>query len=262
MISDQYPYLYETHLHTNRGSKCGNSTPREMVEANIAAGYAGMFVTDHNWGGNCGIERSAYHWGDYIRAFASGYEEAREYGASVGFSVFWGYEAGFGNGLGCPGTEVLVYGVTPQWLMDHPEIETMPLPEHCALVRSAGGLIVHAHPFREREYIPEIRLFPRDVCAVEAVNAGHSRPETKENVPEFDRRAIAYAKEHHFPVTAGSDIHCHGDIRGAGVAFAAPLENDLDYCRRILSHSDYVVTNGYLVFDNRGNLLPDKPTWK
>ena len=50
-IRKEYPYLYETHLHTSEGSACGRSTGREIAEACKEYGYAGIFVTDHNWGG-------------------------------------------------------------------------------------------------------------------------------------------------------------------------------------------------------------------
>lgn len=259
-MREQYPFLYETHLHTNVGSKCGRNTPAEMVDAAKAFGYAGIFITDHNWGGNCGVERRAFQWAAYIREFSRGYTEAKKRGDEVGLQVFWGYEAGFGRGLGSPGTEVLVYGVTPQWLAEHPEIESMTLPEHCAFVRKAGGMIVHAHPFREREYIPEIRLFPHSVDAVETVNAAHSGPLTGNPQPEFDERALRYARQNGLPMTAGSDIHST-DLPGGGVAFPTRLASEQDYCRRILTRADCVLTNGLQVFDRGGNLLPGAPDW-
>ena len=51
-IKEQYPYLYETHLHTLEGSACAHCTAKEMVKACKAYGYTGIFVTDHNWGGS------------------------------------------------------------------------------------------------------------------------------------------------------------------------------------------------------------------
>ena len=260
-MKEKYPYLYETHLHTMEGSKCGKSTAAEMVDAAKAFGYTGIFVTDHNWGGNCRVVRDDYEWEDYIREYSQGYEEAKKRGDEVGLQVFWGYEAGFAKGLGCDGTEVLIYGLSPRWLMDHPEVEKMTITEHCAYARAAGAMVVHAHPFRERSYIPEVRLFPDSVDAVEAVNAAHSGPGLANPHPEFDERALAYAREHDFPLTAGSDIH-RSDLPGGGVAFPERLESVQDYCRRILSGKDYVLTNGIQVFDSHGDLLPEEPDWK
>lgn len=53
----EYPYLYETHLHTMEGSACAHCSGEEMAKACKAAGYTGIFVTDHNWGGNTAVNR-------------------------------------------------------------------------------------------------------------------------------------------------------------------------------------------------------------
>ena len=55
-IKEAYPYLYETHLHTSQGSACGKAEGAQMARACKAAGYTGIFVTDHNWGGNTAVE--------------------------------------------------------------------------------------------------------------------------------------------------------------------------------------------------------------
>ena len=45
-------YKYETHLHTKEGSACGTSFGAEYIQAFYDAGYSGIFVTDHFFGGN------------------------------------------------------------------------------------------------------------------------------------------------------------------------------------------------------------------
>ena len=151
MITKEYPYLYETHLHTMHGSKCGKNSGREMVDAANAAGYTGIFITEHNWGGNTIVDKKL-PWEQWVAAFIQGYYETRDYGDSVGIDVFWGYEAGF-----C-GTEFLIYGFDPHWLFQHPQLRELPLKEHLALVRAEGGMVIHAHPFRTASYIPSIQL--------------------------------------------------------------------------------------------------------
>ena len=37
-------------------------------------------------------------------------------------------------------------------------------------------MVVHAHPFREEAYIPDVRLFPEFVDGVEGLNATHTSP--------------------------------------------------------------------------------------
>lgn len=245
-----YPYLYETHLHTNQSSACAWASGYDMAAACHAQGYAGIFVTDHNWGGNTCTDRSL-PWEQWVAEFAKGYLDARRYADEhPDFDVFFGYEAGFA------GTEFLIYGISPQWLTDHPEIWDASLEAHLRMVRRAGGMVIHAHPYREEWYIPEIRLFPELVDGVEGVNATHScSKSTCHNKKEYDHRAIAYARSHNLPMTAGSDIHST-NLFGGGVAFRRRLTSVEDFCRAIRADEDRLLTNGDEFFDKNGFPIP------
>lgn len=153
------------------------------------------------------------------------------------------------------GAEFLIYGVDKEWLIAHPEIKNASVEEQYRLIHGAGGLVVHAHPFREAGYIPEIRLFPEYVDGVEAINATHSSSMSQHhNNPEFDVRATAYAREHGLPMTAGSDIHDTSLLRG-GMAFKRKIESIEDYCHAVLAGEDYILTNGDHWFDKKGTRL-------
>ena len=259
MHRKNYPYLYETHLHTSMGSACAHNTPEEMVRAAKKMGYAGIFITEHNWRGNSSVDRSL-SWEDWVDGMAASYYAAKEEGEKIGLSVFFAYEAGF-FGLPYHGVEFLVYGLTPEWLKAHPQLKDMDAQEHLALVRNAGAMAVHAHPFREASYIPQAYLFPDDVDGVEVINANHSnsRRLSKHN-PSYDEMAIQYARKHQLPMVAGSDMHSD-QLLGGGVAFARRLENAQDYGRAVLGGEDYLLTNGELVWDQQGNPLPGQADW-
>lgn len=242
----EYPYLYETHLHTCQSSRCARNTGEEMAKACKAAGYTGMIVTEHNWYGNNCLD-SDLPWEQWVEQFCKGYENAKAWGDENDFDVFFGYEANYA------GTEFLIYGVDKQWLMVHPEIKDATMEEQLSLIHEAGGLVVHAHPFREEPYIPEVRLFPEYVDAVEAINATHSNPlSTSHNNPMWDELAIAYAKKHHLPMTAGSDVHGI-QILGGGVACKKRLTSIQDYCRLIRSRENYLLTNGDEYYNKSGD---------
>lgn len=247
-FNKDYPYLYETHLHTSQGSACGHNTGYEMAKAAHEAGYAGIIVTDHNWGGNTAVDRSL-PWKEWVAAFAVGYHDAKRYGDANDFDVFFGYEAGYNA------TEFLIYGITPEWMAAHPELRTATIEEQYRIVHEAGGMVIHAHPYREEWYIPEIRLFPTFVDGVEGVNATHSSHlSNSHNDPEFDVRAIAYANGHGLPMTAGSDIHST-HLYGGGVAFRRRLRSVGDYCAAILGGEEYILTNGDSGFTKRGKRI-------
>ena len=94
-IKEAYPYLYETHLHTSQGSACGKAEGAQMARACKAAGYTGIFVTDHNWGGNTAVDRSL-PWEEWTAEFAKGYREARAEGDRLGT------RASCDGRIGCP----------------------------------------------------------------------------------------------------------------------------------------------------------------
>lgn len=237
MFCEEYPYLYETHLHTSQSSRCAAATGREMAQALKKAGYSGTFVTDHSWYGNHCINPSL-PWGEWVHEFCRGYEDAKAWGDANDFSVFFGYESCY------QGTEFLVYGVDEEWLIRHPEIRDATIEEQFLLIQQAGGIVVHAHPYRKEPYIPEIRLFPKWVHAVEGINATHSNPKsTSHNVPEYDALAMKYAKKYHLPMTAGSDVHSTS-LFGGGMAFKEKLISAKDFCQRVSGGGDYVLTNG------------------
>lgn len=241
-----YPYLYETHMHTSQASKCARSSGREMAKAAKEAGYAGIIITDHSWYGNNCIS-SSLPWDQWVRAFCKGYEEAKSWGDENDFSVFFGYEANY------DATEFLIYGVDKDWLITHPKIKDATIKEQYEMIHGAGGLVIHAHPFREAGYISEIRLFPEYVDGVEAVNAAHScHLSQHHNNPEFDTRAREYARGHHLPMTAGSDIH-DTSLLGGGMAFKRKLKSIKDYCDAVLMGEDYLLTNGDAWFDKTGS---------
>ena len=122
MYREDYPYLYETHMHTSESSACARNTGAEMAKAAKEAGYTGVIITNHNWYGNNCID-SFLPWEEWIEQYCKGYENARQWGNENGLDVFFGYEAGYN------GTEFLIYGVDKQWLINHPQIKDASVQE-------------------------------------------------------------------------------------------------------------------------------------
>lgn len=230
-------YLYETHMHTAESSACAHNTGAEMARAYQKAGYAGIIVTDHFFYGNTAVNRKL-PWSDWVNRFCLGYEHAKEEGERIGLQVLFGWESGY------RGTEFLVYGLDKQWLLEHPEICDATIEEQYRLVHEGGGIVSQAHPFREEPYIPEIRLFPEYVDAVEGVNATHTSPYSNAHKSDkFNRRAIAYAKEHNLPLTGGSDQHTTVMI-GGGMVFSRKLNDIHDFCKAVVEKEAVSILEG------------------
>jgi hypothetical protein len=214
-------YLYETHLHTNQGSQCGKVRGQDYLRRYKDMGYTGIMVTDHFFNGNTVVDRNL-PWKQWVERYCLGYEETRREGEKIGIDVFFGWEETFN------GDDYLVYGLGKEWLLDHPETPRWTVLRQYEEVHRYGGCIVHAHPFRVRDYIPRIYLSPHLVDAVEAANGG--------NEPHFDALAMRYARSLGLPVTAGSDIH-HTDQLETGPVYGVYLDEKIktiqDYVRII-----------------------------
>ena len=222
-------YWYETHMHTSEGSACGQNTGAEMARAYAAAGYTGIIVTDHFFYGNTAADRKL-PWSEWVDAFCRGYEGAKAEGEKLGLQVFFGWESGY------DGTEFLIYGPDREWLIRHPEIRDASVEEQFALVHAGGGIVCHAHPYREASYIPKIRLYPEYVDAVEGRNAANIGKGMRADPPclDYDTKAIAYAEKYHLPMTAGSDQHSTKMLYG-GMVFGRKLKDIHDFKNAVMA---------------------------
>ena len=230
-------YLYETHLHTSEGSRCGRVTGAEQARNFKEWGYTGVVITDHFIGGNTAVDRSL-PWKEWVEGFCRGYENAKEEGDKIGLQVFFGWESGY------EGTEFLVYGLDKQWLLDHPEIRDCSIEEQYALVHAGGGIVIHAHPFRVEPYIKAVRLFPDYVDAVEGINATHSSVNSvSHRNSAWNDEAIAYAKAHDLPITSGSDQHKPDPI-GGGMIFRRKMRDIHDFSQAILNREVVELLDG------------------
>ena len=243
-IPEEYPYLYETHLHTRQSSACGRGTGSEMAAACKDFGYTGAFITDHNWGGNTCVSREL-PWEEWISDYACAYLSAKAFGDKNDFDVFFGMETGF------DGTEFLIFGLTPDWFIEHEEFRTADIPTQYKLVHEAGGMISQAHPYRVEPYIPEIRVFPEYTDAVEVFNAMHSSPlSTRHNDPSWNDTALKLALDNNNMMTAGSDIHST-QLIGGGMSFKRRLASSTDFCD-MLKTGEYIMSDGAFWHDSKG----------
>ena len=223
-------FKYETHLHTSEGSTCASSTAAEMARAHKAAGYDGIFVTDHFFNSSTTVPPDL-PWEQRIGLYCKGYENALAEGKKIGLDVFFGVE------WTIRGADFLIYNKNKQWLINN-EYLLMKADERELFdaVRNTGGFIVHAHPFREASYIPHISLYPRHVDAVEIINTRNSDPLFGGNTI-YNDRAAQYAKTYGLPGTGGSDTHNAGQIVNGGIMVPERIVTPEDYLRQIRNGS-------------------------
>jgi predicted metal-dependent phosphoesterase TrpH len=169
-------------------------------------------------GGNI-LRDPSWSYEDTIRFYFSDYEEGVRIGKELGIAVFCGIEISY------RGTDFLIYGLDKEWFLAHPEIENMKFSSFLSMLREAGAMIIHAHPFREASYIDHIRLFPRHIEGVETYNACRT--------PFENGMAEMYAQYYDLPTFSGSDNHNAGaQKRLGGMQSESPLRDERDFIER------------------------------
>lgn len=232
-------YLYETHLHTEQGSACGKAPGRDYIRFYKDLGFTGIMVTDHFYHGNARPDRNL-PWDKWVNEFCQGYEDAKAEGDRQGLQVFFGIEERF------EWDEWLIYGLTKEFLLDHPDMREWSRPEYLKHVHAAGGAIIQAHPFRERGYMTSMSPC-LGVDGVEICNAGNGDVE--------DSAAARYARKLGKYVSAGSDVHWAGHRtpeETLGVGFSEPLRDVHDYVQAILTNREHILH----LPPQRGVILP------
>ena len=207
-------YLYETHLHTSEASACGQISGSDYNDFMMSRGFSGMFVTDHFFNGNSAVPRY-FSWKEKVKQYVSGYEKACAAAKGRDFDVLFGVEYNFN------GDEYLIYGVDEAWLLANDDILPCSKEEVYRRVHEAGGIMIQAHPYRERYYLQDIRLTPAICDGIEIYNAA--------NPDNQNALAYRYALELNVPMTAGSDIHFFHEKPMGGMLLPERLHSPAEY---------------------------------
>lgn len=220
-------YKYEMHVHT-RPCSGGGADIREHIDDLINKGYSGMVVTNHFYNGDNRLDKTL-PWEEFVDAYRQDYRYGLEYAQKVDFDLLFGLEEHVGAGQ-----EILIYGITAEFIAAHPELKMASAEKIAEIVHSAGGLVYQAHPYRARHYV--ISPFPLDCLdkldGIEVYNAA--------NEPEWNESAQNLANESGIACIAGSDGHKTGSAGRAGIATRERIRSNDDLVR-ILKNKEYTI---------------------
>ncbi len=214
-------FKYETHAHTAETSRCARLFGAEMVRFYKSKGYTGLFITDHFFNGNTTVPRDRnLPWEERVALFEAGYLAAKKEGDRIGLDVLMGWEYTWAGG-----NDFLIYGLDRDWLLANPEQLSWHPREYMKRVQADGGLVVHAHPFREAAYIDCIKLAPAETEGVEIYNACRT--------PQENEAAKWYAEFYGKLCIGGTDNHVGERDCLAGVSFAERITDIRHFVRAI-----------------------------
>jgi len=229
-------YKYELHLHTAESSLCAVATAKQQVQKYKERGYQGIVVTDHFINGNSRADilhdhtRTDFDWHNTMKTVIEGYKNAKIEGDKIGLDVFFGWEFG----PKCTGTDLLTYGLGPEFLLQNPYIHTLGLEQYSTLIRQNGGFITQAHPYRNREYITNVGpVDPKYIDAVEIFNL--SDPDIN------NEKAKKFAIENNLAMQGGSDTHDTNHEFASGIILKEKAKNIHDIIKAIKNGTAEVI---------------------
>lgn len=224
-------FFYELHQHTSRCSLCAKVDVKDLVKAIKEQGLAGVVFTNHFHFGNTAVDRNL-SFEDFCKEYIEDYNDAKKEAEKYDIDVFFGFEEHVGNAK-----EVLIYGLTPEKLLRHPEFRSGDLEKIYTAAHEEGALVIQAHPFRDRAYIPDpdLKLPPEFLDGYEVFN--------RENPDEINDKALIYAESFGKIITAGSDSHNEdNDYYRFGIACKRRIKDEKDLVK-ILKNGDYIIIN-------------------
>ena len=208
-------YKYQMHTHTAPCSKCAPMLPHELIDSLVSGGFKGCILTNHFYKGNSGIDRKL-PWNDFVAEYEKDYNECKRLAAAHDLDVVFCIEEHLFDGL-----EIFCYGITPQFLYDHPELrDDHSIETWSNALHNFGALCIQAHPFRKRDYIPNPRLLPVEhIDGIEVFNAC--------NKPDDNAQAELAALEHpEWILTSGGDAHLPQSVCWGGIETSTRITNE------------------------------------
>ena len=196
----------ELHCHSAGISFCASVTVDEIVEKYVRAGYTSILLTNHFESGTM-RRHGCEDYGAFLEKFVEEWKKLRD-AAAGRLNVLFGAELRFDGNI----NDYLLYGVTPEFLLAHPDVFSMSPETFSHIAREAGILFIHAHPFRNGMKV----INPQYLDGIEVFN-GHIRHDSRNDV------ASMWAKKYGLIKTSGSDMHIHVDQPDAGIMTESPI---------------------------------------
>lgn len=208
-------YKYQMHTHTAPCSKCAPMLPQELIDSLVEGGYKGCVLTNHFYKGNSGIDRNL-PWNEFVAEYEKNYYECKKLAQKHDLDIVFCIEEHLFDGL-----EIFCYGITPQFLYDHPELrDDHSIETWSKTLHDFGALCIQAHPFRKRDYISNPGLLPLEyIDGIEVFNVF--------NDPKDNEKAEIAAKEHpEWILVSGADTHLPASACRSGISTTTRITDE------------------------------------
>lgn len=184
--------LIDMHVHSSGISKCCKIPYDEAIRRARDAGIDAIVLTNHYSDGYV----TDGDFDAFAARYVAEYEAAKAYGDSIGYPVFFGIELSY-NAM--QDAHIPIYGVSPEFVLEHPKLFDYAPETLYALVHARGGIVVQGHPLRHGSTVRDLRY----------LDGIEMNCHPKYEGPLYESLAPV-ARENGKFVTCGSDYH--GDV--------------------------------------------------
>lgn len=214
-------YKTELHCHSKDISQCARVGREEIIETFVNSGYSTLVLTNH---------LSQYtmdvicpnDWVGFVDKFYNEYENLKKE-ADGKLNILFGAELRF-NGNS---NDYLVFGLTKEFLYEHPDIFDLHAEKFHNLAKENNMLFIQAHPFRNWMMV----IDPRMLDGVEVFN-GHMGHDSRNEI------ANMWAEKYNLIKTSGTDYHYITSPANGGI-FTEEEITDMGQLVEVLKNGNY-----------------------
>lgn len=163
---------------------------------------------------------------EYANRYINEYYYVRDCAKELGMKCFFGIEITMSKHNN---VHMLVYGVSPEWLVNHPNLYDLEISELYELVHKYNGIVVQAHPLRKNI---NVLLDTNYLDGIEL------NSHTKNEGPHLEE-IINIARTNNLLVTSGGDFHNDAPRAKCGVYLPDDLNETMDIVNYLKNSIEY-----------------------
>ena len=216
----------ELHCHSNDISQCARVNTKEIIDTFVNSGYNTLVLTNHLSKYTMDVI-SPNDWVGFVDKFYGAYEKLKSE-AEGKLNILFGAELRF-NGSN---NDYLVFGLTKEFLYEHPDIFDLHAEKFHNLAKENNMLFIQAHPFRNWMMVIE----PKMVDGVEVFN-GHFGHDSRNDIADM------WAEKFNLIKTSGTDYHYITSPANGGIFTDCEI-TEMSQLVEILKSGNYKLNRG------------------
>lgn len=143
--------LIDMHAHSKGISRCCRADAMEVINTAKKTGIDGLILCNHYDADD--IAEKGLSPREFAQNYIDEFHYAERCAREAGVKLFFGVEI---TARKLSRSHILVYGMPPEFTLEHPEMYDYTLEQLYSIVHERGGLLIQAHPFRGKGKVQDL----------------------------------------------------------------------------------------------------------